>query len=135
VLSLPPCRSFSAEVDKFEHKVNNAREAYEAQNAKVKTDITSAKRAFDAMVEMELVTMLVSQVGGEGGCVCVCFQHLSCSVLLCAALFCSVLLFCPALRDQRCRTQGRGKALFHRIVCTVTQLNSTQLCLLLCCVV
>jgi len=50
-----------AEVEKFEHKVTTARASYEAQNAKVKTDITSAKRAFDAMVEMELISMLVSQ--------------------------------------------------------------------------
>lgn len=50
-----------AEVEKFETKVKNAKANYEEQNAKVKTDITSAKRAFDAMVEMELVAMLVSQ--------------------------------------------------------------------------
>jgi hypothetical protein len=52
----------TAEVEKFEHKVNVAKETYEKQLIKVKTDITSAKRAFDAMIEMELVTMLVSQV-------------------------------------------------------------------------
>ena len=51
----------AAEVDKFELKVATAKANYEAQNSKVKTEIISAKRAFDAMVEMELVTMLVSQ--------------------------------------------------------------------------
>lgn len=49
-------------MEKFEQKVANAKVSYEAQNAKVKTDVTSAKRAFDAMIEMELITMLVTQV-------------------------------------------------------------------------
>lgn len=53
----------TAEVEKFENKVATAKASYEAQNAKVKTDITSAKRGFDAMIDMELVTMLVTQVG------------------------------------------------------------------------
>ena len=48
-------------MEKFEQKVANAKVSYEAQNAKVKTDVTSAKRAFDAMIEMELITMLVTQ--------------------------------------------------------------------------
>lgn len=61
-----PLSPLSAEVEKFELKVATAKASYEAQNAKVKADITSAKRAFDAMVEMELVTMLVTQVRIKG---------------------------------------------------------------------
>jgi hypothetical protein len=71
--SLLDCQSYSvhsrpsplivAEVTKYETKVQKGKEAYETANTNCKAEIIASHRAHDALVDTELLTILVCQVG------------------------------------------------------------------------
>jgi hypothetical protein len=57
------CGSAVAEVSRYEGKVEKAGEAYQETNRKSKKEMIAAKKAHDQLVDMQLVTAIVTQVG------------------------------------------------------------------------
>jgi hypothetical protein len=64
ILSAPVSHNLTltAEVAKYEGKVQKGKEAYETANLKCKREIESSHRAHDTLVDTQLLTVLVCQV-------------------------------------------------------------------------